>query len=76
MLLHWNRKHNQACYVPSLSDKVGERKYKYGNRAPMGMGTDFQFFLKQMDIGNIYYDPAIKVENVSKKPKREKAKSI
>lgn len=72
MLLHWNRKHNQACYVPSLSDTNGDRKYKYGNQIILGMGTDFQFFLKQMAIGNIYYDPGIKMENVSTKPKIKK----
>jgi hypothetical protein len=68
MLLHWNRKHNQACYVPSLSDTANERKYKYGDKIILGTGTDFQIFLKQMAIGNIYYDPGIKMENVSTKP--------
>lgn len=72
MLLHWNRKHNQACYVPSLSDTTGNRKYKYGNKIILGTGTDFQLFLKQMAIGNIYYDPGIKMENVSTKPKIKK----
>lgn len=74
MLLHWNRKHNQACYVPSLSEiKINElRKYKYGNQIILGTGTDFQLFLKQMAIGNIYYDPGIKMENVSTKPKIKK----
>lgn len=72
MLLHWNRKHNQACYVPSLSENNEVRKYKYGNQIILGMGTDFQLFLKQMAIGNIYYDPGIKMENVSTKPKIKK----
>jgi len=72
MLLHWNRKHNQACYVPSLSDTAGERKYKYGNKIILGTGTDFQLFLRQMAVGNIYYDPGIKMENVSTKPKIKK----
>lgn len=72
LLLHWNRKHNQACYVPSLSDKAQEKKYKYGNNIILGTGTDFQLFLKQMAIGNIYYDPGIKMENVSTKPKIKK----
>lgn len=72
MLLHWNRKHNQACYVPSLSDTTQNRKYKYGNNIILGTGTDFQLFLKQMAIGNIYYDPGIKMENVSTKPKIKK----
>ncbi|AZI53756.1 MvaI/BcnI restriction endonuclease family protein [Epilithonimonas vandammei] len=72
MLLHWNRKHNQACYVPSLSETAGERKYKYGNKIILGTGTDFQLFLRQMAVGNIYYDPGIKMENVSTKPKIKK----
>ncbi|MDY3319892.1 MvaI/BcnI family restriction endonuclease [Riemerella anatipestifer] len=72
MLLHWNKKHNQACYVPSLSETTGERKYKYGNKIILGTGTDFQLFLRQMAIGNIYYDPGIKMENVSTKPKIKK----
>jgi len=69
MLLHWNRKHNQACFVPSLSETNSEKKYKYGNNILLGIGTDFQFFLKAMSVGNIYYDPGIKMENVSTKPK-------
>ncbi len=72
MLLHWNRKHNQACYVPSLSETNNERQYKYGNNIILGTGTDFQLFLRQMANGNIYYDPGIKMENASTKPKIKK----
>lgn len=72
MLLHWNRKHNQACYVPSLSETTDERQYKYGNKIILGTGTDFQSFLEQMACGNIYYDPGIKMENASTKPKIKK----
>lgn len=72
MLLHWNRKHNQACYVPSLSETVNERHYKYGNNIILGTGTDFQLFLSEMANGNIYYDPGIKMENASTKPKIKK----
>ena len=68
MLLHWNRKHNQACYVPSLSETEQARQYKYGNNIILGTGTDFQLFLSQMANGNIYYDPGIKMENISTKP--------
>jgi MvaI/BcnI restriction endonuclease family len=68
MLLHWNRKHNQACYVPSLSDIGDGKKYRYGDKIILGTGTDFQFFLSQMALGNIYYDPGIKMENVSTNP--------
>ncbi|HQZ25553.1 MAG TPA: MvaI/BcnI family restriction endonuclease [Flavobacterium sp.] len=72
LLLHWNRKHNQACYVPSLSETQVDRKYKYGNNIILGTGTDFQLFLSQMALGNIYYDPGIKMENISTKPKIKK----
>jgi hypothetical protein len=72
MLLHWNRKHNQACYVPSLSETEHNRQYKYGNNIILGTGTDFQLFLRQLASGNIYYDPGIKMENVSTKPKIKK----
>ena len=72
MLLHWNRKHNQACYVPSISKNDNGRNYQYGNQIILGTGTDFLFFLKEMANGNIYYDPGIKLEEMSTKPKTKK----
>ncbi|GAA5225193.1 MvaI/BcnI family restriction endonuclease [Membranihabitans marinus] len=72
MILHWNRKHDKACYVPSLTKTTENKKYKYGNNVILGTGTDFQLFLSQMAIGNIYYDPGIKLENISTKPKIKK----
>lgn len=69
LLKHWNKKHNQACYIPSLSEKVPKRKYQYGNEILLGIGTDFQLFLGEMTKGNIYYDPGIKMESASTKPK-------
>ena len=72
LLLHWNRKHNKACYLPSLSITTGNRKYKYGSSVILGENTDFQLFLSQMDLGNVYYDPGIKLENMSTKPKIKK----
>lgn len=65
LLAHWNKKHNQACYVPSLSEKNPIRKYKYSNSILLGEGTDFQLFLKEMNENRIYYDPGIKMEGVS-----------
>lgn len=72
LLLHWNRKHNQACYVPSLSDISSGRRYKFGSRVMLGTGTDFQLLLQQMSAGNVYYDPGIKMENASTKPRVKK----
>jgi hypothetical protein len=72
LLKHWNRKHNQACYIPSLSKTSIPRQYQYGKDVILGTGTDFQLFLQQMSLGNIYYDPGIKLENNSSKPKIKK----
>lgn len=68
LLQHWNRKHNQACYIPSKSETGHLRRYCYGNLVTLGEETDFQLFLAQMHLGNIYYDPGIKMENISVKP--------
>ncbi|GAA4448717.1 hypothetical protein GCM10023189_07000 [Nibrella saemangeumensis] len=65
MLKHWTRKHNQACYVPALSETSPVRRYSYGSSVILGIGTDFQLFLREMSNGNIYYDPGIKMENAS-----------
>lgn len=72
MIKHWNRKHNQACYVPSLSKTGTTRQYMYSSKVILGTGTDFQLFLSEMAQGHIYYDPGIKMENVSTKPKIKK----
>ena len=71
MLLHWNKKHNNACYVPSLTKIGTEKKYKFGSTIMLGRGADFQKFLAQMINGNIYYDPGIKLENASSNPRKK-----
>lgn len=76
LILHWNKKHNQACYVPSLSQIKPTRRYKFGNNVILGSNTDFQFFLKQMSLGKIYYDPGIKMENVSSTRKIKRRSQI
>ena len=72
LLLHWNRKHNQACYLPSLSISDPDKKYMYANKVILGIGTDFQLFLQELAKGNIYYDPGIKLEKISSIPKIKK----
>lgn len=72
MLVHWNRKHHQACYVPSMSQTIPSRQYCYGNEILLGERTDFSLFLNEMNKGHIYYDPGIKIENISTKPKAKK----
>jgi hypothetical protein len=68
LLLHWNRKHNLACYVPSHKKNETQLQYRYGANLILGIGTNFIRFLDQMSKGNIYYDPGIKVEDSSTNP--------
>jgi len=68
LLKHWNTKHANACYVPSLNRKdadlfpFSKQQYYYGNNIMLGNATDFTLFLNQVANGNIYYDPGIKLE--------------
>ena len=71
MMKHWNRKHAQAAYIPSMCQKEpGNRKYIYGSQIDLGTGTDFLKFLESVAKGEVYYDPGIKIEGASTlKPK-------
>lgn len=66
LLKHWNTKHANACYIPSMNkkneDEIYKKQYRYGSHVMLGNQTDFSFFLKQVSLGNIYYDPGIKLE--------------
>jgi hypothetical protein len=64
MMSHWNRKHAQAVYVPSLA-RTPPPEYCYGSRILLCEQTDFILFLKAFAKGVIYYGPAIKIENAS-----------
>jgi hypothetical protein len=68
LLKHWNRKHNLACYIPSQKTIRPNLRYWYGNNILLGSGTDFTLFLQQMSLGNIYYDPGIKLEHATTTP--------
>jgi len=49
MMKHWNRKHAQAAYIPSMCQKEPEnRKYIYGSQIDLGTGTDFLKFLESV----------------------------
>lgn len=63
---HWKAKHPQACYVPSKIRKGNFDKciqqYCYGNNIILGSYTDVNLFLYELCVGNIFYDPGIKLE--------------
>lgn len=64
MMAHWNRKHAQAVYVPSLF-RSPPPQYSYGPQALLCEQTDFLLFLKAFARGLVYYDPGIKIEKIS-----------
>lgn len=64
MMEHWNRKHAQAAYVPSIF-QTPPPQYAYGPRVLLCEQTDFLLFLKAFSSGVVYYDPAVKVEKAS-----------
>ena len=69
ILTHWRKKHNKASYTPSMSRKEPKLQYYFSDKIILGTGTTFDLFLKSIVEGHIYYDPGIKMENISKKPK-------
>lgn len=64
MLAHWNRKHARAAYVPSLK-RSPPPEYSYGPKVELFEGTDFLLFLSAVANGDVYYDPAVKMEKVN-----------
>ncbi len=74
---HWKRKHSQAVYVPCMMRPAatGGREYHYGNSIELGTGTNFEMFLSSMAKGHVYYDPGIKLENVSSPTSTPKRRS-
>lgn len=74
LLEHWNRKHAQAVYVPSISEPSPPR-YAYGSQVFLCEGTDFILFLQAVAAGVIYYDPAIKLERASEPAAAPKRRS-
>ncbi|MEI8354679.1 MAG: MvaI/BcnI family restriction endonuclease [Deltaproteobacteria bacterium] len=60
---------NAKPKVPSNCGKEPELAYRYGNLIRIGYGTDFTLCLKALALGKVDYDPGIKLENASTKPK-------
>jgi len=66
ILEHWQRKHAQAAYVPSISWK-SPPEYEFGPRILLCEQTNFSLFLNAVCDGLVYYDPGIKMEPDSSK---------
>jgi hypothetical protein len=65
LLSHWTRKHAKAAYVPSIVRKEPRNQYQYSSVVRLAEGTEFRFFLNAVASGDVYYDPGIKIVNVS-----------
>lgn len=74
MMAHWNRKHAQAAYVPSIF-RTPPPEYAYGPQVLLCEQTDFLLFLKGFAADLVYYDPAVKVEGASSPAPRIKRRS-
>jgi hypothetical protein len=72
LMKHWNKKHAQAVYVPSLVKKDPVLEYEYGPVVRLGEGTNFLKLLEAFTNSTVYYDPGIKVENMSSSPKTKR----
>ena len=72
LLSHWSRKHSKAVYVPSLSRKLPDLQYSYGNLVRLAQRTDSLKLLKALASGHVFYDPGIKLEDASTKPRIKK----
>ena len=68
LMAHWNRKHANAAYLPSMMRTDPARQYRFGPSVRLGEGTDFLRFLSAVAAGAVYYDPGIKAESWSGKP--------
>jgi MvaI/BcnI restriction endonuclease family len=75
VLKHWNKKHNNAVYVPSEHRKEPVNQYRYGNPVLLAEGTDALMLLNGLQTGAVYYDPAIKLENMNTESPTNKRRS-
>jgi hypothetical protein len=67
LLNHWKRKHAKAVYVPSNCE-TEPRRYRYGAKVFVGVGTEFPLLLRAVSTGDAFYDPGIKLVNASDRP--------
>jgi hypothetical protein len=75
LIQHWNRKHAKAAYVPFIARSTRKRQYHYANKVKLGEDTDFIRFLTALAEDRVYYDPGIKLENISSKNPKAKHRS-
>lgn len=75
LLDHWKAKHSHAAYVPVQMRAEPDRQYRYAHQIQIGEGAEFGLVLKAVHEGRLYYDPGIKLENVSSSNPTSKKRS-
>ena len=76
VLEHWSHKHSKAVYVPSLMKQENSlRQYRYGHKVRLAQRTDSLRLLSALATGAVYYDPGIKLENISAAKPKPKERS-
>ena len=65
---HWQRKHNHAVYVPSRTQQEPKAHF-YCPVVRLAQGTSFGKYLDAINDGHVFFDPGMKIENASTKPK-------
>ena len=68
---HWQRKHNRAVYVPSRTQPQPKAHF-YCPVVRLAQGTVFGKYLDAIIDGHVFFDPAMKIENASTKPKTQR----
>lgn len=65
LLAHWQRKHSRAVYVPGVRRREPRPAYRFSDRVSLGLGTNYLRLLDAFATGAVYYDPGIKIEEMS-----------
>lgn len=71
LLEHWLHKHQQAAYVPALT-RLNPKSHFYCPVVRLAQGTAFAKLLGVFAMGHAYYDPGMKLENASGRPKTKR----
>lgn len=72
---HWKAKHAHAAFVPAQQQTDPVRKYRFGKSILLGEGAKFGLLLNAIHEGKVYYDPGIKLENISSGKSKPKKRS-
>jgi hypothetical protein len=65
LIQHWKAKHEKAAYVPNTAKLGPPRSYWFADSVGLGEGAEFDRLLLALALGNLYYDPSLKLVGAS-----------